>query len=76
MQNGTVKWMYTFISRKNIVRDMISTTVLKVNICEKYKISSTLLISRIQIFENTLILWINATWMNMRALKNLSTNYK
>ena len=41
---------------KNIVRDNISKTVLKVKICEKYKISGMLLISRIKIFENTSIL--------------------
>ena len=55
--------------KKTIVRDVISKTVLKVKICEKYKISSMLLIFQIKIFENTSILWINATWMNMITLK-------
>ena len=48
---------------------MISKTVLKVKICEKYKISSILLNSRREIFENASILWINATRMNIIALK-------
>ena len=55
--------------KKTIVRDVIFKTVLKVKVCEKYKISSMLLIFRIEIFENTSILWINATWMNMITLK-------
>ena len=48
---------------KNIVRDIISKTVLKVKICEKYKISGTFLISRIKIFGNTSI-FINKCNMN------------
>ena len=46
-----------------------------VKICEKYKISSMFLISRINFFENTSILWINATWMNMIALKCIFKNH-
>ena len=54
---------------KKIVTDIISKTVLKIKICEKYKISGMLLISQIKIFENTSILSINAAGMNMIALK-------
>ena len=58
-----------FVFKKNIVHDVISKRVVKTKICEKYKISSMLLIARIKIFENTSILSINAKWMNMIALK-------
>ena len=52
----------------NIVRDILSKTVLKVKICEKYKISVCCYFF-IRVFTNTSILWMNATWMNMIAFK-------
>ena len=38
--------------KKNIVRNIFSKTVLKVKICEKYKISGMLLIVWMEIFKN------------------------
>ena len=52
---------------ENIVRDVIPKLTLKFEICEKYKMSSMLLIIRMKIFLNTLNLWINDTWMNIVA---------
>ena len=45
---------------KNIVRDIFSKTVLKVKICEKYKISGMLLIFWMKIFQNTSMLLFDA----------------
>ena len=52
-----------------IVRDIISSTMLKIKIYDYYKISGMLLISQIKIFEDTSVLWINAARMNMTAVK-------
>ena len=54
--------VYVYFS-KNIVHDIISRRVLKVKICEKYKISGMLLILRIKIFRNISII-INKCNMN------------
>ena len=48
---------------------MFFKTALKVKLCEKYKFSGMLLISWKKTLENTLILLINAEWINMIVLK-------
>ena len=50
---------------QKIVRDIISKTVLKIEVCYIYKISSMLLFFKIMILVNTSILWINAAQVNM-----------
>ena len=50
------------------VKYIISRTVLKIEICEKYKRSGMLLIFRIKIFENTSILLINAAWIGKKCI--------
>ena len=49
-----------YLKKKKIFRDIFSETAFKIKVCEKYKISDILLILLIDIFKNTLILWINA----------------
>ena len=50
--------------KKNTARDIISKTVLKVEIYEKYEISDMLLISQIKIFQNILLYeWMPYEWI-------------
>ena len=60
--------VYMYFS-KYIVRDIISTTVLKIKVWENYKMNGMLLFSRIKVFENISILLVNAEWMNIVAFK-------
>ena len=55
---------------KHIVRDIIHKTVLKVKICEKYKISDILFISRIKILSNTSIFIHSLKMYFQAAIRN------